>query len=469
MMRHALATLLLNLAAGSRLALFRPVGITSFRITLGALLGLIAFLYALDIALDALRVGADASFDVGALPRAAFGTIVMLLLIAMFAIVFRQPHLMLALSVTILAAVPLLDIAGQGYHAFVDRVDRWTPTVGWIAWAAWIAVAGWGVAIIARAVAITLSPRPRHFRLAVFASTALMFAVGMLVEWRFPEPDWWIGARAQREDRGNAWSIVSEQALVRQPQLLAESLRDLEPQRPGIVDLYFVGFAPYASQDVFLKDVAAARGAVSERFETAKRSVELVSNPRMVLEKPIASGSNLRATLQAVGERIDRDEDVVLLFVTSHGGQDHRLSVEFFPLRLDALNAADLRSMLDDAGIRWRIVVISACYSGGFIPALADERTLVMTAAAADRTSFGCSHDSDMTFFTDALFNQALRSERSLLGAFERARTLVAERERAEGMSPPSDPQISVGAAMREKLLALESRSPAAACAAGPC
>ena len=100
---------------------------------------------------------------------------------------------------------------------------------------------------------------------------------------------------------------------MRQPQLLAESLQALEPQRPGIVDLYFVGFAPYASQDVFRKDVDTARTAVSERFDAAKRSVELVSNPRTVLETPIASGSNLRATLKAVGERIDRDEDVVML------------------------------------------------------------------------------------------------------------------------------------------------------------
>ena len=82
---------------------------------------------------------------------------------------------------------------------------------------------------------------------------------------------------------------------------------------------------------------------------------------------------------------------------------------------------------------------------------------MVMTAAAADRTSFGCSHDSDMTFFTDALFNQAMRSEASLLRAFERARTLVSDRERAEGLTPPSDPQICVGAAMREKLDATRS------------
>ena len=78
-----------------------------------------------------------------------------------------------------------------------------------------------------------------------------------------------------------------------------------------------------------------------------------------------------------------------------------------------------------------------------------------MTAAAADRMSFGCSHDSEMTFFTDALVQPgAAHANASLLEAFERARTLVAERERAEGLTPPSDPQISVGAAMREKLVA---------------
>ena len=468
-MRHAFVTLLRNLAAGARLALFRPVPITSFRITLGSALALIGFVYALDIALDLLRIGAGATFNLNALPRSAFGTGVMLLLAALLAIAFRQPHLMLALAVTILSADPLLHVAGHAYQVFGGGMVRWTPALWWIAWAAWIALMVWSMAIVARALAIAVSPRPRHFPLAVAASAALMFGTSYLVQMRFAPPDWWLVARAPEQDSINAWSVVTERALVRQPQLLAESLQNLEPQRPGVIDLYFVGFAPYASQDVFGKDVHTARAVVSERFDAAKRSVALVSNPRTVLEMPIATGSNLRVALKAVGERIDRDEDVVMLFLTSHGSKDHRLSVEFSPLRLDELNGADLKSMLDDAGIRWRIVVISACYAGGFIPALADERTLVMTAAAADRASFGCSHDSEMTFFTDALFNQALRADPSLLGAFERARTLVSERERAEGLSPPSDPQVSVGAAIREKLDALRSRSTPPACATNSC
>lgn len=468
-MRHAFGSLFRNLAAGARLALFLPVPLTAFRITLGAALALIGLIYALDIALDALRIGAGASFNLNALPRSAFGTGVMLLVVALLAIAFRQPHLMLALTVTILAAAPLVDIAGHAYHVFGGGIARWTVANWWIAWSAWIALTVWALAIVVRAIAITLSPRPRNFRLTVAGGAALIVMAGYLVDTRFPAPDWWFVARAPQQNGVDTRSVVTEQALVRQPQLLAESLQDLEPQRPGVVDLYFVGFAPYASQDVFAKDVETARTVVNERFEAAKRSVSLVSNPKTVLAMPIATGSNLRVALKAVGERIDRDEDVVMLFLTSHGSKDHRLSVEFLPLRLDALNAVDLKSMLDAAGIRWRIIVISACYSGGFIPALADERTLMMTAAAADRTSFGCSYDSEMTFFTDALFNQALRADPSLLGAFERARGIVSERERAEGLSPPSDPQISVGAAIRGKLDALQSRSTPSACATTNC
>jgi hypothetical protein len=466
-MKHALVTLFRNLAAGARLALFRPVGMTSFRITLGALLALVVAALALDVALDAIRVGTGGIFNVRALEPWSLATLAFLATTSVLALAFRHPPLAVALAVMVLAAGMLLQLAGFGYRMALENAGRWTPSLAWLSWIAWLLLTLWSAAVIARAIAIALPESGARRWLGIVAGTFLLLGTAILVETRFHPADFWYAARDPAE-RTTDWSVVTEQALVRQPQLLAESLQALEPQRPGIVDLYFVGFAPYASQDVFRKDVVAARIAVSERFDTAKRSIELVSNPRTVLETPIASASNLRATLKAVGERIDRNEDVVMLFLTSHGSKEHRLSVEFYPLRLDSLNAADLKSMLDDAGIRWRIVVISACYSGGFIPALADERTIVMAAAAADRTSFGCSNDSDMTFFTDALFNQALRTERSLLPAFERARTLVSERERAEGFAP-SDPQISLGAAIREKLVALESKTPPAACAAGPC
>ena len=145
-----------------------------------------------------------------------------------------------------------------------------------------------------------------------------------------------------------------------------------------------------------------------------------------------------------------------MLYLTSHGGRDHKLSVEFPPLQLDALTPEMLKEMLDGAGIKWRIIVVSACYSGGFIEPLKDDYTLIMTASAADRTSFGCGTESDATYFGDALFQHALRFEDSLVKAFEQAKSRIEERERSEKLEP-SEPQIFVGEEMAAKLPKLEA------------
>jgi hypothetical protein len=70
--------------------------------------------------------------------------------------------------------------------------------------------------------------------------------------------------------------------------------------------------------------------------------------------------------------------------------------------------------MLNASGARYRVIIISACYSGVFARALADRRTLVITAAAPDRPSFGCEDGATWTYFGDAFFNQALRGSRTL-------------------------------------------------------
>lgn len=101
--------------------------------------------------------------------------------------------------------------------------------------------------------------------------------------------------------------------------------------------------------------------------------------------------------------------------------------------------------------------MVSACYSGSFIDELQGDHTLVISAAAHDRTSFGCSNEAAFTYFGGAFFDRALRTETAFIAAFETARELVAARERAEGITP-SLPQIAVGAAIRDKLLELESR-----------
>jgi hypothetical protein len=113
--------------------------------------------------------------------------------------------------------------------------------------------------------------------------------------------------------------------------------------------------------------------------------------------------------------------------------------------------------MLHDSGIKWKVLVISACYSGGFIEPLKDENTLIITATDAKSQSFGCDNGEDFTWFGRAYFDEALSRTRSFSEAFDIARVTVAQRER-EQKFPPSDPQMYVGAAIKDKLAALQQR-----------
>ena len=87
------------------------------------------------------------------------------------------------------------------------------------------------------------------------------------------------------------------------------------------------------------------------------------------------------------------------LYFTSHGSAEHELVLSQPRLSLDDLPARDLAGLLAPLAGRKAVVVISACYSGGFIEPLKNQQTLIMTAARADRVSFGCSEQSDFTYF----------------------------------------------------------------------
>ena len=113
--------------------------------------------------------------------------------------------------------------------------------------------------------------------------------------------------------------------------------------------------------------------------------------------------------------------------------------------------------MLHASGIKWKVLVISACYSGAFIEPLKDDHTLIITATDANNTSFGCGSGENLTWFGKAYFDDALRRTRSFTEAFGFARQAVAQREREQKYTA-SNPQMYVGAAIKDKLTGLEAR-----------
>jgi len=251
--------------------------------------------------------------------------------------------------------------------------------------------------------------------------------------------------------------VADEQFIYNQPAMLERELARLLPGRKGIIDLYFVGFAGDGSQDVFRKEIDVVEPLFRERFDTTGRSLVLINNPATVRTHPVATATALERTLKRVGQVMDRDEDILFLYLTSHGSHDHHLTTQLWPLELRDIDPAMLKRMLDESGITWRVVVVSACYSGGFIEPLKDANTLIMTASDAENSSFGCSDDSDFTWFGKALFDEELRSTFSFPVAFRQASASIGTREKNEG-EDPSNPQMYLGEKIRQRLPLLESR-----------
>ena len=171
---------------------------------------------------------------------------------------------------------------------------------------------------------------------------------------------------------------------------------------------------------------------------------------------PLATVTGLTRVLAGVGARMNRERDVLFLALSSHGSAQPLLAVSNGDLPLAQVTDEALASALHDSGIRWKVIVISACYAGAFIDALADDHTIVRTAAAADRTSFGCSDDRDLTYFGEALYRDALPRAATLRDAFALASASIEARERREKIDA-SHPQAYFGAAMTAKLAELEA------------
>lgn len=459
-----------HLGHGAALAMLRPGPARVWRASVGSLVLMLMFSVGVTAAIDWIQLDPKpARFNPLALREAAWDLPILLLVgwLASGALARRavaptsadaegsdQPvwplltpiALLAAWTVSQLIAYPLLALFEFNYPGRAD--EQWAQDfilVGLV----------WQIVI-----AFVLFKRV--IRLGWMSSIVLTVPMAVLLAWSQDTPAtrfWYSDATEINAGTPLRDSVVSEDILELQATLIHEQLQAIEPHRPGVVDLYFVGFAPYADQAVFSRELALVHPLMDERFDTASRSIRLVNHDSTLREHPLATVSNLRRTLAAIAEKIDLREDIVMIYLTSHGSADHKLAVDYPPLELQGLDPAVLKTLLDEAGIRNRVVVVSACYSGGFVAPLAHDDTLVMTAADADRKSFGCSDDSEFTYFGRALFDEQLRRTYSLSAAFDAALPVIREREkRLDRNVEFSNPQIALGTQIAQRLDRLEAR-----------
>lgn len=329
-------------------------------------------------------------------------------------------------------------------------VHNWWPAQV-LEWRTWIysALFFWPLAAV-----VTLFGRALGWRwwqdTLVAAGMAAVFFCWFL---EFSELRMWSALPA--DDEADTPSL-SEDVFYAQPDILAQALDGLQSGQPDRPNWYFVGVAGDSYQNVFRHEIDVARSLFDERFGTKGRSIELVNSEATALTLPMASRTSLERSLDAIAGKMDK-QDVLFLYMSSHGSRDPaEFEVSNEPLQLDSITPAWLRQALDNAGIRRRVIVISACFSGGFIPALASPDTVVITAADARHTSFGCSDDAEFTYFGRAFINEAMRHQHGIKAAFAEASATVRQRERMEGFEP-SNPQMVVGGDIAGDLPALDA------------
>ncbi len=250
--------------------------------------------------------------------------------------------------------------------------------------------------------------------------------------------------------------------MLEQRRRLDTALARIEPQRKGLIDAYVVTIA-LDSDPVFAREARAAGAVLERRFDAKGRTLILAGPDGTRDDRPQGSIEALLVALARLAEVMDPREDVLVLYTTSHG-LDLGLAYHYGDTGYGVLSPQRLKSALEELGIERRIIMLSACFSGVFVPALASPDTAILTAAAANRTSFGCAAENDWTFYGDALINTALREPQGLAAAAAQATSLVARWE-ADQRLLASLPQTRIGAAVSEWLPQLEARMPPTATA----
>jgi hypothetical protein len=252
-----------------------------------------------------------------------------------------------------------------------------------------------------------------------------------------------------------AETTISPSRALAEHRAFAAALGALQPQRPGVRDVYVLSIGAW-SDNVFQKEAKTSADILSRRFSAEGRTLVL-TNGDGTSARPFASASpsGIAGALAHIGALMDKDEDILVLFMTSHGNPDGGFSVYEANRFEYKMSPSYLRLALEEIGVKQRLIIVSACFSGAFVAPLMNDTTIIFTAAAANKQSFGCQPERDWTYFGDAFINRGLGQGKALLPAFDDAKKMIVEWETRDKFDP-SWPNSYVGPATQNIIAAMK-------------
>ncbi|MBV1776737.1 C13 family peptidase [Burkholderiaceae bacterium DAT-1] len=282
---------------------------------------------------------------------------------------------------------------------------------------------------------ISLIATSKRTIMAAFALFLIETAHGWLA-WQ--QPYWTMSSGSVQST-----AAFSESQLYNQNVLLDAQLDVVAPRIAGERNVYVIAIAGNGDEQVFLNEARLAHTTLSRHFH-ARDAVLLANHPAHATMLPLVTRTSLTRAIRSVSQRMKLDEDILVLYITSHGSPDFDLQLIQPPVEFDPITPQWMKGTLDDAGIHYRAIFISGCFSGGYIDALANQNTLIMTASDATHPSFGCGHESDLTWFGNALLVHALPQARTIPEAWPIATQIIKKWE-SEQQIEASNPQLRIG------------------------
>jgi Peptidase C13 family len=315
-------------------------------------------------------------------------------------------------------------------------------------WFIAIAAASASAGIVARAVPIIAGTTQRRV-IAALATMAIVgatpFAFGLDSKFAMLSLQYWSDAQNGEEAPP---SIDSERLWTMQPALVRRALAAADSSGSS-ARTYVVAIGAGGSQQIFGREARAAEDVLGRAFAVANRRLTLANDTKSLYAIPLATNTNLQAVLTGLGSKMNASRDLTVIYLTSHGSAKAELLTDLPNYDgLEAIGAARLARELATAGIKRRVIIVSACHAGSWIKPLATDDTIVIAAARADRSSFGCSDDRELTYFGEALLKGPVAKGASLADSFAAARRTVAEWE-GPGSVTHSEPQAFVGRNMQ--------------------
>ncbi|NRB40143.1 MAG: caspase family protein [Pseudomonadales bacterium] len=244
---------------------------------------------------------------------------------------------------------------------------------------------------------------------------------------------------------------IAEQAMYQQQRLLAETLAKVQKSDSEAPQLYLLGIAGWGPQEVFRREINFIETQFKNLYDMEGKSAFLINSQRAIEERPMATLTSIKQSIQHFSNVMDKEKDILFLYASSHGGKKSGFSLGHKGIALEDLLPSHLKTLLDNSGIKHKVIIISACYSGTFIEPLKNETSLIITAASKNNTSFGCGDDRLFTYFGKAYFEQSLPKSDSFIEAFEKSNKLISAWEQEKDLTA-SKPQIASAKGIEKQL-----------------